>query len=128
MPPKRTVWKLDRHSEAKHYLLRRYLQAWLPIMSSWQGRLVLVDGFAGPGIYADGEAGSPIIMLNAFLEHAARERIDAELVYVFIEQDKRRAAKLEKEVKKLGQLPKNVHVQVIADSYENAFTGVLDDV
>jgi three-Cys-motif partner protein len=54
VPPKQTVWKLDRHSAAKHYLLRRYLQAWLPIMSSWQGRLVLIDGFAGSGIYERG--------------------------------------------------------------------------
>jgi hypothetical protein len=57
IPPKKTVWKLDRHSEAKHYLLRRYLQAWLPIMSSWQRRLVLIDGFAGPSVYEDGQAG-----------------------------------------------------------------------
>jgi three-Cys-motif partner protein len=67
-------------------------------------------------------------MLKAFLDHAALERIDAELVYVFIEQDKRRAATLEQEIQKLGKLPKNVKVQVIPDSYENAFTGVLDDV
>jgi three-Cys-motif partner protein len=128
MPPKKTVWKLDRHSAAKHYLLRRYLQAWLPIMSSWQGRLVLIDGFAGPGVYEAGQPGSPIIMLNAYLDHDARDRIDSELIFVFIEQDKRRAAKLEHEIEKLGKLPKNVKVQVIPDSYENAFSGVLDDV
>jgi three-Cys-motif partner protein len=128
MPPKKTIWKLDRHSAAKHYLLRRYLQAWLPIMSSWQGRLVLIDGFAGPGVYKDGQPGSPIIMLNAFLEHDARDRIDAELVYVFIEQDKRRAARLESEIEKLGKLPSNVTVQVIAEPYEDAFSDVLDDI
>lgn len=128
MPPKQTVWKLDSHSEAKHYLLRRYLQAWLPIMSSWQSRLVMIDGFAGPGIYEDGQPGSPIIMLQAFLEHAARERIDAELIYVFIEQDKKRAATLEDEIAKLGKLPSNVKVEVIPESYEDAFSGVLDDI
>jgi three-Cys-motif partner protein len=128
MPPKKTVWKLDRHSAAKHYLLRRYLQAWLPIMSSWQGRLVLIDGFAGPGIYEDGQPGSPIIMLNAFLDHEARDRIDAELIYVFIEQDKRRVAQLEREIEKLGKFPANVKVQVIPEAYENAFSEVLDDL
>ena len=82
MPPKETVWKLDRHSAAKHFILRRYLQAWLPIMGSpraGNGRLVLIDGFAGPGIYKGDEPGSPIIMLQAYLEHAAREQITSEL-------------------------------------------------
>jgi three-Cys-motif partner protein len=128
VPPRKTVWKLDRHSAAKHYLLRRYLQAWLPIMSSWQGRLVLIDGFAGPGIYEDGQPGSPIIMLKAFLDHNARDRIDAQLVYVFIEQDKRRAATLESEIAKLGKLPSNVKVQVIPKPYEDAFSSVLDNI
>jgi three-Cys-motif partner protein len=122
------VWKLDRHSQAKHYLLRRYLQAWLPIMSSWQDRLVLIDGFAGPGVYEDGQPGSPIIMLQAYLDHDRREQIDAELIYVFIEQDKRRATKLTREIDKLEKVPRNVQIEVIADSYENAFAGVLDDI
>jgi three-Cys-motif partner protein len=128
VPPKTTVWKLDRHSEAKHYLLRRYIQAWLPIMSSFKERLVIIDGFAGPGVYEDGQPGSPIIMLKALLDHESRDRIDCEVVYVFIEQDKTRAATLEEEIEKLGRLPKNVNVSVIADSYENAFSGVLDDI
>jgi len=128
MPPKTTVWKLDRHSAAKHYLLQRYLQAWLPIMGSWKHRLVLIDGFAGPGVYEDGQPGSPIIMLKAYLDHTARERIKSEVVYAFIEQDKRRVASLKAEIAKLGELPANVKVQVIADSYEKAFSGVLDDI
>jgi three-Cys-motif partner protein len=128
VPPKKTVWKLERHSEAKHYLLRRYLQAWLPIMSSFKERIVLIDGFAGPGIYEDGQPGSPIIMLKSLLEHDTRDRIDCEVVYVFIEQEKARVAMLEAEIEKLGELPSNVKVSVIRDTYENAFTGVLDDI
>jgi three-Cys-motif partner protein len=97
-------------------------------MGSWAGRIVVIDAFAGPGIYQDGQPGSPIIMLNALLEHTGRDRITAEVIYFFIEQDKRRAAQLEKEVDGLGTLPGDVKVDVVNDSYENAFKSVLDDL
>jgi hypothetical protein len=60
-------------------------------MSKYNGRLVYVDGLAGPGIYEGGEPGAPIIALNAYLQHAYWERIDSELVYVFTEEDHERA-------------------------------------
>lgn len=50
MQPKTTIWDLEPHTAAKHEILRRYVQAWAPILS--QGNfphLVFVDGFAGPG-------------------------------------------------------------------------------
>jgi len=52
MPPKETIWAAEEHTFAKHRLLRRYLDAWLPIMARHNRRLVLVDGFAGPGRYS----------------------------------------------------------------------------
>jgi three-Cys-motif partner protein len=76
--PKEMLWKLEEHSRAKHAILRRYLGGWLPVMSKWNSRLVLVDGFAGPGRYVGGEDGSPLIMLKAFLDHTRRDLIDAE--------------------------------------------------
>jgi three-Cys-motif partner protein len=48
--------------------------------------LRLIDGFAGPGRYEGGEPGSPVIMLRAFVEHAARPKIAAHMEYVFIEE------------------------------------------
>ena len=42
-----TLWIPDAHTLAKHAILRRYLQAWLPIMSRWNRRGVVIDGFAG---------------------------------------------------------------------------------
>jgi three-Cys-motif partner protein len=82
--PPETIWPIEEHTKAKHRILRRYLDAWLPIMSSRNRRLIYIDGFAGPGVYAGGEPGSPIIALNAYLEHKYRDRITAELVYAFI--------------------------------------------
>jgi three-Cys-motif partner protein len=121
-----TVWKMDTHTAAKHGILRGYLYAWLPIMSKYNGRLVYVDGFAGPGVYEDGEPGSPIIALKAFLDHAQRDRISAELVYAFIEEDSERVAQLKKEIAKLGELPKNLKIEVIEGSFQDRFTELLD--
>jgi len=54
-----------------------------------------VDGFAGPGAYSGGEEGSPIIALNAALQHRMRIHPTTELRFLFIEQKEDRAAHLE---------------------------------
>jgi three-Cys-motif partner protein len=124
--PVETVWQIEEHTKAKHRILRCYLDAWFPIMSARNRRLVYIDGFAGPGIYAGGEPGSPIIALKSFLEHKHRELITAELVYVFIEENKDRAEQLKKEVEKLGQLPANVKIEIDVGTYEETFGATLD--
>lgn len=53
--PKETIWPLDPHTLAKHEILRRYLEAWFPIVGRYSHRIVYIDGFAGPGRYAGGE-------------------------------------------------------------------------
>jgi three-Cys-motif partner protein len=125
--PDDTIWALEDHTAAKHRILRGYLEAWLPIMGSWCPRLVLVDGFAGPGIYAKGEPGSPIHMLNAYLEHAQRSLVKAELVYAFVEQDKERFESLKAEVRKLT-LPDQVKVDFHNQPFDEVFSGILDDL
>src|SRR5688572_7872743 len=91
--PKATIWLLDPPTRAKHAILRRYLQAWTPILSlGGFPTIAYVDGFAGPGIYAGGEDGSPIIALKAALEH--KERIKATVLFLFIEEHADRAATL----------------------------------
>jgi three-Cys-motif partner protein len=49
--PKTPVWSIDAHTKAKHEILRRYLQAWFPILASFSGRIIYLGGFAGPGVY-----------------------------------------------------------------------------
>jgi hypothetical protein len=34
MPVRTTHWELQPHTKAKHEILERYLEAWLPILSS----------------------------------------------------------------------------------------------
>lgn len=109
--PNTPLWDADEHTIAKHRILHEYLVAWLPIMSRRPGRLLLIDGFAGPGRYLGGEEGSPLVMLRALLDHTARPRMGrTTFTYLFIEQDKDRFGHLVREIQGLGALPANVKV------------------
>lgn len=91
-------------------------QAWLPIMMRSHDRVVIVDGFAGPGRYAGGESGSPIILLNAYLEHRNRAKMPPEVVYLFIEERRDRIEYLRGEVAQLA-IPDNVRVHFLEGQY-----------
>src|SRR5574341_590886 len=80
-----TIWDRKPHTAAKHSILRRYLEAWFPKLA-WTGKVVFIDGFAGPGKYSGGELGSPLIALYAALEHKANLS-NCELLYLFVERD-----------------------------------------
>src|SRR5580704_5033889 len=83
--PRQTIWPLEPHTRAKHEILKRYLQAWMVILS--QGRfpeILYIDGFAGPGEYSGGEVGSPIIALDTAL--AFRPPLTSQVHFLFVEQ------------------------------------------
>jgi three-Cys-motif partner protein len=69
-----TTWPADAHTLTKHQILKNYFEAWAPILAHAKGvaspELLFVDGFAGPGQYSTGEPGSPIVAINAILDHA----------------------------------------------------------
>jgi len=77
-----TIWPREPHTEAKHAILRKYLDAWLPIITRWNGRVVYIDGFAGPGEYIGGDNGSPIIAIKAVLEHTANILADIRMLFM----------------------------------------------
>lgn len=79
--PKSTIWDIEPHTIAKHKILESYLKAWFPILSSWNGRINYIDGFAGPGKYSKGELGSPIIALNVAKNHSAKLRNEINFVF-----------------------------------------------
>lgn len=100
-----TVWPADPHTLAKHGILRRYLDAWLPILTrqaavlrrqfgNLRSREILyIDGFAGPGEYVGGEKGSPVIAIESAVQHSANFPIPVRML--FIELDHARFARLE---------------------------------
>lgn len=113
--PKTTKWDLPPHTGAKHRIVHEYLGRWLPIMSTTGPRLIYFDGFSGPGRYASGEDGSPLVALKAMLNHGQPDRITAEVVFVFVESDRERHESLADELETLkasigGRWPANVDV------------------
>ncbi len=119
-----TLWPRARHTSAKHAILKRYLDAWLPIMSRYNEHLVLIDGFAGPGEYAGGEPGSPVIALDCALTHT-RDLNRTELTYIFIERDDASRAHLESLLRS-RTIPSNVSTQVLPGLFDERATKILD--
>jgi three-Cys-motif partner protein len=100
--PQTTIWPIDRHTQAKHEILRRYLEAWFPILIQHFQSARIVDGFAGPGEYKGGQSGSPLIALDVLLKHPSKAVYDAtykgSTELIFIEQDGRRSKYLQQRV------------------------------
>ena len=129
--PDPVLWSLDAHTRAKHQVLAAYLAAWIPVMgqqalkvaglSREPPRLLVVDGFAGPGRYDKGEEGSPLIMLRSLLDHRSFSVLSrVQFIYLFIEQDARRFAYLKDQVNDLA-LPSNVDVRMEHGAFEDSF-------
>jgi len=98
------VWPADPHTFAKHAILERYLNAWFPILARREHRsggpsqqVLFIDGFAGPGVYEGGQAGSPVIALRAAIEHKAQFPVP--IRFLFIEKDEDRLAVLKERLR-----------------------------
>lgn len=118
-----TIWKIEPHTEAKHAILRKYLDAWLPIITRWNGRVLYIDGFAGPGEYTGGKDGSPIIAIKAVLEH--RTKIMSQIKMYFIESDKKRCEFLERRIAHL-EIPSNIDTNCLCARFDEILTEILD--
>jgi len=126
-PVDTTIWDLDDHTRAKHEILRYYLGGWFPILARTSGRIIYLDGFAGPGIYSKGEEGSPIIALRTASEHMLRLHKWAEIKFLFIENDSKRAETLEQVLtEKFPTLPDKISYTVISDEFESTVKELLD--
>ena len=128
MSTRDTLWALDDHTKGKHVVLKSYLDAWLPILSRYNGRVLFIDGFAGPGTYHGGQEGSPLIAIRCVREHTASTLIK-EVVCIFIEADERRAKHLREVLTRLensGGLPEKCKVFIEHATFDERLTKVLD--
>src|SRR5437762_5336602 len=84
------------HTAAKHLILKRYLDAWFPILGKYEKRLNYIDGFAGPGAYEGGEAGSPILAIESARTHVERGTLapNVAISFNFIESNAESARQL----------------------------------
>lgn len=110
-----TIWPAEPHTLAKHGILKTYLEAWAAILarSPWTkaSELLFVDGFAGPGEYAGGEPGSPIVALDAIAQHSVA--LPKPVRLRFIESDRERWAHLQQRLQaRAGQIAASANVIV----------------
>lgn len=127
-----TIWEMAAHTLAKHNLLESYLGAWFAIFGQTpvHRKVNYIDGFAGPGVYAGGEEGSPIVALRALLEHtAARAFASTRFNFLFNEQDPARFASLEEQIARLeqevGGFPPNVHINLENQNFHDLGDEIL---
>jgi three-Cys-motif partner protein len=123
--PEETLWQIEPHTRAKHIILKTYLDAWFPILSKYNQRIVYIDGFSGSGRYANGELGSPLVAIECARAH--RAKLKGELVFYFIEIRRDRADHLRKELAEL-QLPAHFKVFVENGTFSEELTRALDEL
>jgi three-Cys-motif partner protein len=123
--PQETLWDIEPHTEAKHKILRKYLDAWFPIMASFNRRIVYLDGFSGPGRYTGGQPGSPIVALQCAKTH--RAPLACELVFLFIEERRDRADHLTSEIEQL-QCPDQFKMEVKCGQFAVKLAEILDSL
>jgi three-Cys-motif partner protein len=134
--PETTAWLLEPHTKAKHEILRRYLGAWFPILTSGgrNRRVIFLDGFAGPGRYSAGEPGSPIIALNTLVNHPHFAKLDkTEFAMILVEEDPDRFTSLQAEVaafwaEQPGGQPLNVKVHLRNGRFADVANEIMDQL
>ncbi len=126
MSKQSTILDIEPHTHAKHQILEEYLKAWFPIMSKWSGRIMYLDGFAGPGVYSKGEECSPIISIRIARNHFLKDKL-GEIIFWFIEKDEKRANKLPEVLKeRFPDLPKNFRFKVVKSDFVTVVEKNLD--
>ncbi|MDH5731395.1 MAG: three-Cys-motif partner protein TcmP, partial [Gammaproteobacteria bacterium] len=83
--------------------------------------------FAGPGEYEQGEEGSPLIAVEALVEHSYKSKIINEVVFVFIEKDSKRFDHLKATLeRKYPQLPKHIKIELHNGAFDETLTSILE--
>ena len=124
--PSETLWDREEQTIGKHLVLQHYLDGWFPILGRWNGRLLFIDGFAGPGEYADGEPGSPLIALDCIRRHKEAGRLrNVEVVCLFIESNIERASHLQG-ILKNRRPPPSVSCNVLQGTFDEQMIELFD--
>lgn len=103
----------EEHQKVKVSILKRYLQAWFPILGQtpyYAGELVVFDTFAGPGKYNDGTLGSPLVALDCFLEclRSGKFKHISHVYFFFAEPKKGIRSKLVTSLEAYTKLPQYI--------------------
>src|SRR3712207_5197656 len=111
------VWRAEPDTIAKIAILKAFLDAWFQIFgrSRRDQNLLYVDGFAGPGHYANYSEGSPVAAMKAASEALAASGSAWRAGHIhcaFSELDGRVAAHLKEHLRPFGGNPR-LHTHVL---------------
>jgi len=121
-----TQWKIEPHTLAKHEILKRYLSAWFPILSSSSSRVTYIDGFCGPGRYKQGEDGSPILAIREALKHNQLLK-NKKAIFLFIDERADRVNQL-KAILDEWVIPNNYIVHCETGQFDSILVQLLSDL
>lgn len=128
--PDDTIWPIVPHTKAKHTILKKYVEAWAPILAQggFNPKIVFIDGFAGPGKYSGGEDGSPVVVTNAIKNHILSKNFRSTFTSLFIEKDSERSKVLKETLKERCEpLPVWSKYHVINGEFNEVLSGILSN-
>ena len=120
------LWDIEPHTLAKHEILKRYLEAWFPILARYNQRIVYIDGFCGPGRYKGGEDGSPIIAVKQAMNQFGMLH-NREVTFIFIDEREDRIEHLRKEIASMAT-PSNFVFHIQVAQFEETICEILDNL
>lgn len=138
---------LQDHSAAKIEVLNQYYIPWLRKINMGpfnMNRCLVIDGFAGPGIYEDGSQGSPIKLIEGAIDFCVQCEQNSwkspSINIILIEGDKKNFDTLQKNIQNLylTETDENgvlilkdhptVRIIIYNDAFQNVFRTLLDDI
>ena len=125
-----TLPPIQPHTKAKHEILRYHIDEWFPILGRSQRTLRYIDGFAGPGEYAGGEPGSPIVALNTIRQHQFLNDFSGQgktIEFLFVEKEGEYCQHLDGIIGSM-HWPNIFSIDIKHAEFETILTHLLDEV
>ena len=133
--------QIEPHSKAKLDVLRRYIQEYFDRLNSNPQReefkLDLIDGFAGGGIFREGNtdlSGTPLVMLEEAekaeerLNKKRTKRLNINCKFYFIDKEKAHTDHLRKVLRERGYKVDEDKIVVRTGLFENEIEGILRSI
>lgn len=101
-------WPIAPHTVVKHEIYKRYLSSWFEILLTSRNAFrsaTYAEGYAGPGIYSGGEAGSPVHAVEALMASTKMQTCSRPVALVFVDKDPRCTALLADRLAAVGMEP-----------------------
>ena len=124
-----TLPPIQPHTEAKHHILRYYLNEWFPILGRYHQTLRYIDGFSGPGEYEGGEPGSPLVALETIRQHNqfnAFAQAAKNIEFLFVDRKSEYYRHLKTKIDGTYH-PSAFGIEVEQGEFEHVMTRLLDD-